>query len=99
MRSAFPRTALLSASRASRFLPAHRPVRFYSIKAEAASHSKQRPLDASRLTIEKTKTPKALTKPEDLVFGKQFTGEIPSFSLNHSSYILNTIYCRPHARH
>ncbi|KAL6886414.1 aminotransferase [Trichoderma longibrachiatum] len=73
MRSAFPRTALLSASRASRFLPAHRPARLYSIKAEAASHSKQRPLDASRLTIEKTKKPKPLSKPENLVFGKEFT--------------------------
>ncbi|KAL7911916.1 aminotransferase [Trichoderma velutinum] len=73
MRSAFPRTALLSATRASRFLPAYRPVRFYSIKAEAASHSKQRPLDASRLSVEETKAPKALSKPEDLVFGKEFT--------------------------
>lgn len=76
MRSAFPRTALLSATRASRFLPAYRPAaRFYSIKAEAASHSKQRPLDASRLSVEETKAPKELLKPEDLVFGKEFTGE------------------------
>ncbi|KAL7960331.1 aminotransferase [Trichoderma compactum] len=73
MRSAFPRTALLSATRASRFLPAYRPARFYSIKAEAASHAKQRPLDASRLSVQETTAPKGLSKPEDLVFGKEFT--------------------------
>lgn len=77
MRSAFPRTALLSASRASRFLPAYRPARFYSLKATATSTSVQRPLEASRLSVEQTKNPKSLTKPEDLVFGKEFTGELP----------------------
>jgi branched-chain amino acid aminotransferase len=75
MRSAIPRTALLSASRASRFLPAYRQARFYSLKATATSTSVQRPLEASRLSVEETKNPKTLSKPEDLVFGKEFTGE------------------------
>lgn len=48
--------------------------RLYSIKAEAASVSKLQILDPSRLTITKTKTPKQLSKPEDLVFGREFTG-------------------------
>lgn len=74
MRSAIPRTALLSATRASRLLPAYRPARFYSLKAAATSTSVQRPLDASRLSVEQTKNPKSLSKPEDLVFGKEFTG-------------------------
>ncbi|KAH6608568.1 branched-chain amino acid aminotransferase [Trichoderma cornu-damae] len=73
MRPAINRTALLSATRASRFLPAYRPVRFYSNKAGAASASRPRPLDASRLTVEETKTPKTLSKPETLVFGREFT--------------------------
>ncbi|KAM0255372.1 hypothetical protein ACHAQJ_005814 [Trichoderma viride] len=82
MRSAIPRTALLSATRASRFLPAYRPARFYSVKAEAASTSKQRPLDASRLTVEQTKAPKSLSKPEDLIFGKEFTDHMLAIEWN-----------------
>lgn len=51
--------------------PAQRP---YSIKAEAASTSTLQILDPSRLTVTKTKSPKPLSKPEDLVFGREFTG-------------------------
>lgn len=32
-------------------------------------------LDASKLTVTKTSTPKELQKPQDLVFGKTFTGK------------------------
>lgn len=68
------RSALRTASRSSRALPAYRPARFFSLKAEAASASKHHFLDASKLSITKTKSPKELSKPEDLVFGKEFTG-------------------------
>ena len=58
-----------------------RPARQYSIETEAAQSPKpQEPevkysdLDASKLVIVKRKTEKALQKPEELVFGKSFTG-------------------------
>lgn len=54
--------------------PALRSSRFYSIKAAAASASKLQGLDPKKLTIQETTTPKSLSKPEDLVFGKTFTG-------------------------
>jgi branched-chain amino acid aminotransferase len=47
----------------------------FSIKAEAASTIKPLGLDASKLSIEKTGKPKGLSKPEDLVFGREFTGK------------------------
>lgn len=47
----------------------------YSIKAEAASAAKPLGLDPSRLSITKTSHPKALSKPETLVFGREFTGK------------------------
>ena len=77
--ASFARTALRAASacRSSR-LPAYRAAavaaRFMSIKAEAASSAKHQALDASKLSITKTKSPKPLSKPEDLVFGREFTG-------------------------
>jgi branched-chain amino acid aminotransferase len=75
MRSAsFARSAFWAATRSSRSLQASRPLRFLSIKAEAASDSKQRPLDPSRLSVAKTSNPKTLSKPETLVFGREFTG-------------------------
>lgn len=49
----------------------------YSIKAEAASAVKPQGLDASKLTIERTGKPKGLSKPETLVFGREFTGKSP----------------------
>lgn len=67
------RSALLAANRSQRFA-ACRAARFYSIPAQAASSSKLRGLDASKLSISKTSSPKSLSKPEDLVFGQQFTG-------------------------
>lgn len=57
-------------------------TRHYSIKPEAASSSKQLGLDASKLTIETTKTPGALEKPEDLVFGRKFTDHMLSIEWN-----------------
>lgn len=67
MRSALRmRSALLGAARMQqRAMPVNR---FYS------QASQLRALDASKLSITKTQSPKALTKPEELVFGKEFTG-------------------------
>lgn len=46
--------------------------RNFNISAAAAS---QLPgLDASKLTVTKTSTPKEITPPKDLIFGKTFTG-------------------------
>lgn len=63
------RSALLSSARVARFGAAPcRTARFYSVKAQLAE------LDASKLQVTKTTSPKALTNPKDLVFGKEFTG-------------------------
>lgn len=72
MRSALRSTGLRTATRATRALPtlATRP---FSVKANAAAAPKLRPLDASKLSISKTQTPKTPSKPEDLVFGNEFT--------------------------
>ncbi|KAF4978777.1 hypothetical protein FZEAL_4891 [Fusarium zealandicum] len=68
MRPSLVRSALRSASRAS-WRPVCQAKRF-SIKAEAASTAQPLGLDASRLTVAKTSKPKSLSKPEDLVFGR-----------------------------
>lgn len=49
-------------------------TRWFSIKAEAASDFTQKALDASRLSVTETQSPKPLSEPETLVFGKEFTG-------------------------
>jgi branched-chain amino acid aminotransferase len=54
--------------------PSCRFARAYSIKLEAATSAKQQGLDAKRLSIQKSTKPKALLKPEDLVFGQNLTG-------------------------
>lgn len=56
-------------------------MRLLSVKAEAASTHQQKALDPSKLSITKTTKAKTLSKPEDLVFGREFTGkDIPSGS-------------------
>lgn len=65
---------LRGAARATRALPTSYAVRPYSIKAETAAKPKLAPLDASKLQIEKTQSPKAIPNPKDLVFGREFTG-------------------------
>lgn len=64
-------------------------ARTYSIQAKAASATKQQPLDASKLAVEKTHHQKALKKPEELVFGRNFTGtyQPPSFSNRNQANI------------
>ena len=81
MRSAFSRRALTSlraaatqASRPASLSQQWRATRQYSIKPHAASTAQIQDLDPSKLTIEKTSKPKALKKPEELVFGRNFTG-------------------------
>ncbi|KAJ5610023.1 hypothetical protein N7510_006742 [Penicillium lagena] len=50
-----------------------------SFTATAVAASQQLPgLDASKLTVTKTTTPKELQKPQDLVFGKTFTDHMLS---------------------
>lgn len=73
MRSAFAlRRALLSSARTTRIAATPcRAARFYSAQAQA---TKLKELDASKLCITKATQPKPLSKPEDLVFGKMFTG-------------------------
>ncbi|KAF4984905.1 hypothetical protein FDECE_16996 [Fusarium decemcellulare] len=78
MRPLLVRSALRSA-RASSLRLCHHAQRF-SIKAEAASAAKPVGLDPSRLTITKTSSPKGLSKPEDLVFGREFTGKKSSLA-------------------
>lgn len=82
MRSAnLARNAVWAATRSSRTLQAARPLRLFSIKAEAASDFKQKALDPSRLSITETSNPKPLSKPETLVFGREFTGMISPMPL------------------
>jgi branched-chain amino acid aminotransferase len=48
--------------------------RSYSIQAESASTIKLQEIDPSKLTVQKTTTPKELVPPNELVFGRTFTG-------------------------
>lgn len=83
MRQAFPRACAGALRLSKRTAPraqatwhaaAATAARQYSVKPQAASSSKPVGLDASKLTVEKTTSPGALEKPEDLVFGRKFTG-------------------------
>lgn len=80
MRTVLRSTALRSATRASRAVPACYAARPYSIQAGAASAHKQAALDPSKLTISKTTKPKTLSKPEDLVFGQEFSSKSTDYS-------------------
>jgi branched-chain amino acid aminotransferase len=51
--------------------------RSYSIQAKAASTAKLQDIDLSKLSITKTTTPKELVPPNELVFGRTFTGSHP----------------------
>ena len=48
--------------------------RFYSIQSQEEAIAQLPDLDPSALQITKTTTPKALVPPEELVFGRTFTG-------------------------
>lgn len=70
--TSFPR-----ASHASKFITTERCRRWYSIHADAASATKLAEIDPSKLSITKSTTPKDLLPPEELVFGRTFTGTSP----------------------
>jgi len=52
--------------------------RVYSIQAESASIIKLQDIDPSRLSIQKSTTPKELVPPNELVFGRTFTDHMLS---------------------
>jgi len=68
----------LSSALAPRRLVAQQWSSHSSIAARLYSTSKLAGLDASKLTITKTTTPKELTPPEQLVFGRTFTDHMLS---------------------
>lgn len=72
MRQLLPRRAFL-AQRSP--LGALRAARQYSISPEAASETKLQDIDPSQLVVEQTRNPRPLKKSEDLVFGRNFTGD------------------------
>lgn len=89
-------TALRSAARSSRALPACYAARPYSIKAGHASKATHQALDASKLQITKTTKPKTLPPPENLIFGREFTGR--SIGLFQSRNAANQVLlCRSYA--
>ncbi|KUJ20776.1 branched-chain-amino-acid aminotransferase [Mollisia scopiformis] len=53
-------------------------MRAYSIEATSASTIKLQDIDPSKLSITKTKTPKELVPPNELVFGRTFTDHMLS---------------------
>lgn len=63
----------LSAALAPRRLVAQQWSSSSTVAARLYSTSKLAAMDASKLTITKTTTPKELTPPEKLVFGNKFT--------------------------
>ena len=57
--------------------------RSYSIQAESASTIKLQDIDPSKLSITKTTTPKGLVPPNELVFGRTFTGMFKDGGTQH----------------
>ncbi|EQB56869.1 Branched-chain-amino-acid aminotransferase cytosolic [Colletotrichum gloeosporioides] len=91
MRQLFPRASRAAgAFRLSQTSPrlagvAWQSTRLYSVKPEAASAAKPVGIDASKLTIEKTKNPGTLGKPEELVFGRKFTDHMLTIEWNQET--------------
>jgi branched-chain amino acid aminotransferase len=50
-------------------------LRWYSLKTDDPSIKNLPGLDPSRLSITETITPKELVPPEELIFGRTFTGK------------------------
>ena len=50
--------------------------------AELAPKSKLENIDASRLTVTEAKSRKALERPEELIFGRTFTGPFLPYTIN-----------------
>ena len=66
--------APLSASLRCRTRTQTQTQRPYSIHADASVGSKIQDIDPTKLSITRTSSPKALLPPEDLIFGRNFTG-------------------------
>ena len=55
-----------------------RTQRPYSIHADASVGNKIQDIDPTKLSITRTTSPKDLLPPEDLIFGRNFTGRRPN---------------------
>jgi branched-chain amino acid aminotransferase len=60
-------------------------ARSYSITPEAASTSKPLDIDPSKLVVEKTTKPGSLKKPEELIFGANFTDHMLTIEWNKTT--------------
>ncbi|KAL2197938.1 aminotransferase [Corynascus similis CBS 632.67] len=94
MRRLIPRCA----PRATAFLaPRRSPLglfpaaRQYSISPAAASETKLQDIDPAQLVLKKTPNPKSLKKPEDLIFGRNFTDHMLTIEWNQE-----TGWLKPH---
>ena len=67
-----PRAAVFRAPRSP--LGLLQAARQYSVHPEVASEIKLEDIDPSKLVVQRTAAPKKLMKSEDLVFGRNFTG-------------------------
>lgn len=70
--------------------PSHRCRRPYSIHADAASGKQLLDIDVSKLAITKTTSPKTLLPPEELVFGRTFTGTTTTTEFHDPSSLILT---------
>lgn len=101
LRQLRPRASLFQ-SQPSRLIAAatyqQQQSRLYSIQANAASDLKAQDIDPSKLSITKTTTPKQLVPPNELVFGRTFTGPplfVPIFALILPSPFLLSLPVQP----
>ena len=68
--------ALRAPALAPRLLAPLQAARSYSIQPKGASTSQLLDIEPSKLIISETGTPCDLKKPEELVFGRTFTGKM-----------------------
>ena len=71
-----PLSFLRQSSRLSQ-LSSRARTRCYSLKVDTSSSQDVAGLDPAQLSIAKSTTPKDLLPPEELVFGRTFTGSFP----------------------
>jgi hypothetical protein len=75
LRQLRPRSALFKQSPSRLILGTWESSRSYSIQAKAASTVKLQDIDPAKLSVTNTTTPKELVPPNELVFGRTFTGK------------------------
>ncbi|KAJ4393573.1 branched-chain-amino-acid transaminase bat2 [Gnomoniopsis smithogilvyi] len=88
MRPFVPRCAFAGSSQISRSLLQRSwqtGRRCYSIQPEAASKAVPQDVDASKLVIERTKTPSPLKKSEQLIFGQTFSDHMLTIEWNQTA--------------